>query len=52
MESSNSEETHKYENHCKFTNKVPIIYSEGYNLKACGLEKMNPLDLCKFEKSK
>jgi histone deacetylase 11 len=29
---------------------VPIVYSDGYNIKFGGLEKLHPFDSCKYEK--
>ena len=29
-------------------NKFPIVYSSGYNITACGLEKMHPFDSTKY----
>lgn len=35
-----------------FENKLPIVYSDDYNITACGLEKLHPFDSCKYRKSK
>lgn len=32
------------------TNKFPIVYSPGYNITACGLEKLHPFDSCKYKR--
>ena len=31
-----------------YKSKIPICYSEGYNITACGLEKLHPFDSCKY----
>ncbi len=50
MTKNNSVETH-IGNHNKLLNKIPIIYSEDYNITACGLEKCHPFDSCKYRRS-
>jgi hypothetical protein len=32
--------------------KLPIIYSDDYNITACGLEKCHPFDSCKYRGGK
>lgn len=32
--------------------KLPIVYSNSYNITACGVEKLHPFDSCKYQKSK
>lgn len=27
---------------------MPIVYSDDYNITACGIEKMHPFDSCKY----
>ncbi len=31
-------------------NKFPIVYSPGYNITACGLERMHPFDSTKYQR--
>lgn len=38
------------ERRLKMANYQPIIYRNGYNLKACGLEKMHPFDALKYQR--
>lgn len=35
-----------------YSKKLPICYSDDYNITACGLEKCHPFDSCKYRRSK
>jgi hypothetical protein len=41
------------EKHCQvYKKKIPIAYSEEYNITACGIEKLHPFDSCKYRGGK
>ena len=52
MEHNNSVQTHLHNHNKLIQHKIPIIYSEDYNITACGLEKCHPFDSCKYGRSK
>jgi hypothetical protein len=47
-----TKDSHNYKHIQTFKKKLPICYSDDYNITACGLEKCHPFDSCKYGRSK
>jgi hypothetical protein len=45
-------ETHSEKHSQIYKKKIPIAYSEDYNITACGIEKFHPFDSCKYRGGK
>jgi hypothetical protein len=41
-------EKHTLKHNEIYKNKIPIAYSDDYNITACGIEKCHPFDSCKY----
>ena len=39
-----------HERRLKMANCLPLVYHSGYNLSACGLEKLHPFDAIKYQR--
>lgn len=45
-------EKHNIKHNEIYKNKIPIAYSDDYNITACGIEKCHPFDSCKYGRGK